>query len=289
MKRNKSILLFLLLLAFVVTVIFIGRHEAAAGQSIQKIETRPGVTIKFLLDMPDAASKGTLLLFPGSHGEGHFSVHNGQIILSSNFLVRTSPVFVQKGFAVAIIDVPSDQEDGMSDNFRRSSEHEQDIRKIIEFLKEKNLDRFYLVGTSRGTISAAYLATVLKEEALKGVVLTSTMGSQFVGGLPLDKISIPVLLMHHRDDGCSSTPFAEAFDLKRRFKGSPKVDFIEVYGGSSPEDSLRQSGKHGKNAKVIVNPCKAMSHHGYIGIEDKAVNAITDWLSGKPVPPEVGQ
>jgi len=69
--------------------------------------------------------------------------------------------------------------------------------------------------------------------------------------------------------------------------GSSKVDFIVVYGGSSPEDSLSLSGK--RAAKVMVNPCKAMSHHGYIGIEQKAVNAITDWLSGKPVPSEVGE
>ncbi len=286
MKKNKSTMRFLFLLAFAVTSAFMVKDQAEAEQSIQKIETRPGATIQFLLNIPDTASKGTLLLFPGSHGEGHFSVHNGQITLGANFLVRTSPVFVRKGFAVAIIDVPSDHEDGMSDNFRRSPEHAQDIKKIIEFLKEKKLDHFYLVGTSRGTISVAYLATVLKDEELKGVVLTSTMGGQYVGGLPLEKISIPVLLMHHRDDGCSATPIGEAFDLKRRLKGSPKVDFIEVYGGSSPEDGPKVSGKH---TKMIVDPCKAMSHHGYIGIEDKAVNAITDWLSGKPVVPEVGE
>src|SRR5271157_3085966 len=186
MKIDKSTIQLLLLLAFAATITFIGKGRAEADQSIQKIETRPGVTIKFLLHTPETASKGTLLLFPGSHGEGHFSVHNGQITLSSNFLVRTSPLFVQKGFAVAIIDVPSDQENGMSDSFRRSPEHAQDIKKIIEFLKEKKLDPFYLVGTSRGTISAAYLAGVLKDEALKGVVLTSTMGTQFVGGLPLE-------------------------------------------------------------------------------------------------------
>ncbi len=287
MKINKSTVQLLLLLAFAATITFIGKGQAEAEQSIQKIETRPGVTIKFLLHTPVTASKGTLLLFPGGHGEGQFSEHNGQITLGSNFLVRTSPLFVQKGFAVAIIDVPSDQEDGMSDSFRRSPNHAQDIKKIIEFLKEKKLGPFYLVGTSRGTISAGYLAAVLKDEALKGVVLTSTMGTQFIGGLPLENISIPVLLMHHRDDGCSATPIGEAFDLKGRLIGSPKVDFIMAYGGSSPEDSLHLSGKHA--AKMMADPCKAMSHHGYIGIEQKAVNAITDWLSGKPVPPKVGE
>ncbi len=283
--KSKSIVGYLLLLAIAVTITFLLKDPAEAEQSIQKIETRPGVTVRVMIQTPETAPKGTLLIFPGSYGKGQFSVHNGHITLGANFLVRTSPVFVKKGFIVAIVDVPSDHEDGMSDNFRESSEHAQDIRKIIESLKEKKLDSFFLVGTSRGTISVAYLATVLKDEALKGVVLTSTMGSQFIGGLPLEKISIPVLLMHHYNDGCSSTPLGEAFSLVRRLKGSPKVDFVEVLGGSSPEDGPKVSGK----SSGMTDPCGPMSHHGYIGVEDKAVNAITDWLSGKSVPSEVGE
>ncbi len=174
--KSKSIVGYLLLLAIAVTITFLLKDPAEAEQSIQKIETRPGVTVRVMIQTPETAPKGTLLIFPGSYGKGQFSVHNGHITLGANFLVRTSPVFVKKGFIVAIVDVPSDHEDGMSDNFRESSEHAQDIRKIIESLKEKKLDSFFLVGTSRGTISVAYLATVLKDEALKGVVLTSTMG-----------------------------------------------------------------------------------------------------------------
>ena len=282
MKMSHVILL-MLMVSITAIIGFVQPQSAIAEQRIQKIETRPGVTIKFLLNTTGTASKGTLLLFPGSHGEGHFSEDDGQIKLGGNFLVRTSPSFVQKGFSVAIVDVPSDQEDGMSDGFRTSHEHAQDIAKVIEYLKGNKLGPFYLVGTSRGTISVAYLATVLHDDALKGVVLTSTLAA--VGSLPLDKITLPVLLVHHRNDGCSVSPFSEAADLKERLKVSPKVDFIEIQGGASPEDNLALAGKRGRQQ---VNPCKAMSHHGYIGVEDKVVNAITDWLSGKPVPSKAG-
>lgn len=81
----------------------------------------------------------------------------------------------------------------MSDRFRKSPEHAQDINNIIEFLKMKNLDRFYPVGTNRRTISIVYLATVLKYDTLTGVVLVQRLALRLW----------------------------EAADLKRRLKGSP--------------------------------------------------------------------
>ena len=59
--------------------------------------------------------------------------------LGKNFLVRTSPQFVQQGMAVAIADAPSDQPNGMSVGFRNSPEHVQDIRKVIDFLDTQGL------------------------------------------------------------------------------------------------------------------------------------------------------
>ena len=34
-------------------------------------------------------------------------------------------------------------------------------------------------------------------------------------------------------------------------------------------------------------PCKALSPHGFYGVEEKVVEAIALWLSGKPVPEKV--
>jgi len=186
--------------------------------------------------------------------------------------VRTSPQLVQAGYAVAIVDVPSDQTSGMSPGFRNSPQHVQDIAKLIDFLDGQGLKPIYLVGTSMGTLSVAYLGMELRDPRIKGLVLTSTV-TDLVGGLRLNRISSPVLLVHHRDDGCHRCPFPEAQQLITKLSGSPKVDFVEVQGGDPP-----RSG-----------PCKALSHHGFLGVENPVVQVITAWAGGKSIPAKAGR
>jgi dienelactone hydrolase len=266
-------------------IVLMASGLAFAERAIHEIKTRPNVTVKILLHTPDKESRGTLLLFPGSHGNGHFSEKDGVIKLGSNFLVRSSGLFVEKGFSVAIIDVPSDNAGGMSDSFRKSAEHAADIRAIMEFLKKNGKGPLYFVGTSRGTISAAYLAGEINEPVLKGIVLTSSMGGRmYAGSVNLEKIRVPVLFVHHQNDGCEVSQPGEALAMSKNIKNSPKVNFVEVYGGVSSESAHRGSGKHGGSGP---NPCSAGTHHGFIGIEGQVVDVITEWLSGKPVPAEL--
>lgn len=243
-----------------------------AAQEIKSISTRPGVTVKILLNTPEVPPKAVLLMFPGGNGADMFHETGGRMHLGKNFLVRTSPQTVQQGMAVAIVDVPSDQPNGMSAGFRNTPEHVQDIRKVIDFLDARGLKSIYLVGTSMGTLSAAYLGMELKDSRIKGLILTSTV-TQYVAGLRLPQIAFPVLLVHHRDDGCKLCPFQEATALKTKLSGSPRVDFVEVQGGDPP-----QSG-----------PCQALSQHGFWGVEPQVVKVMVDWALGKNVPARVGR
>lgn len=242
-----------------------------------QLTTRPGVTVKILIMTPDSPSKGTLLLFPGGSGANHFSERGGKVRLGNNFLVRASDLFVERGFGVAIVDVPSDQAYGMSDQFRTSKEHAEDIQKLLGQLEPKLPKPIYLVGTSRGTLSAAHLAISFKEQRLGGVVLTSSIGASKGGGmslfnLPLEEITLPVLFVHHREDGCWAARFNDALLARERMKGSPRTQFIEVSGGDAPRSQ----------------PCEALSYHGYLGKEREVVTAITDWIQGKPVVEKIG-
>jgi hypothetical protein len=72
--------------------------------------------------------------------------------------------------------------------------------------------------------------------------------------------------------------------MKKRIRASPRVDFVEVDGGSSSEDAHKSRKKASGSGP---NPCSAGTHHGFIGIEDKVVGSIADWISGKPVPEEL--
>jgi len=264
------------------TMVLVASGLVFAERAIHEIKTRPNVRVKILLHTPDNEPKGTLLLFPGSYGSGHFGEKDGVIKLGSNFLVRSSRLFVEKGFSIAIIDVPSDNSRGISDAFRRSAEHAFDIKAVLEFLKKKIPGPVYFVGTSRGTISAAYLAAEINDPILKGLVLTSTMGGRMhAGGVSLEKIRVPVLFVHHRQDGCEVSSISDAYEMKKRISASPRVDFVEVDGGSSSEDAHKSGKKAGRSGS---NPCSAGTHHGFLGIEGKVVDIITDWISGKPVP-----
>ena len=114
--------------------------SAEAAQEIVTLETRPGVTLKVLLRFPNNGSpKASLVLFPGGKGANHFGERNGQIRVGNNFLTRSSSLFVENGVAVAIVDVPSDQAGGMSDQFRTGNEHVQDIRKVIDLVDRKSV------------------------------------------------------------------------------------------------------------------------------------------------------
>jgi len=275
---------FCIMTAVVVFVLLIGAFNAYADaeQLVLPLETRPGVTVKVLLQTPEGPSKGTILLFPGGSGARHFGTAGSDISLGNNFLVRSSRLFLQKGYATAIIDAPSDHADGMSDAFRTSSEHAQDIRKIMDVLSQRSAGPFFLAGTSRGTLSAAYLASVLPQGQVAALVLTATIGS--VGSLPLDAVSMPVLLVHHIQDDCGASSPADAVALTGRFVKSKQAVFVEAAGGNSGSDGGR--GKRGRAGSG--GPCTAMTHHGFLGIEDRVVTVITDWLSGKPVPKRIG-
>lgn len=272
--KAPQIILFAVLSALMVSL-----HvpPVEAGQEIVSLETRPGVTVKVLIMGPDRASKGTLLMFPGGNGANHFSESGGKIRLGGNFLVRSSNLFLERSFAVAIVDVPSDQAYGMSDPFRSSKEHTEDVRKIIDLLVQKLQQPIFLVGTSRGTISAAHLGISLKDQRIGAIVLTSSIGASKGGGLsllnlPLENIAHPVLFVHHRDDGCWASRFNDALQARERIKSSPRTHFIEVSGGDAPRSQ----------------PCEALSYHGYLGKEREVVAAITDWIQGKPVVEKIG-
>ena len=70
----------------------------------------------------------------------------------------------------------------------------------------------WLVGTSRGTQSAGYIATEASpaQGGPDGVVLTATIlknsnehsGDRAVPKMPVYKLGIPVLVVHHEQDGC---------------------------------------------------------------------------------------
>jgi Serine aminopeptidase, S33 len=273
-KMALAVKLFLLLIILIGC--WVGR--AGAQQEIVTLPTRPGATQSFFLTSFPKNMQALAVLFPGSGGLINLRSENGQPRFGQgNFLVRSRAEFVKRGVAAAIIDAPSDRQNGwgMADEFRLSESHFTDISAVFDELAKRfpNLPLF-LVGTSRGTISAAALGARLGPRAA-GSILTSSMfrpapRKSNEPGPGLSKfdfttIKIPVLIVHHVGDQCESTPYSDAARL------SDKYPLITVYGGAAP-----QSG-----------PCDAFSAHGYLGKEPETVEQIVNWMLKKPFRHEV--
>jgi pimeloyl-ACP methyl ester carboxylesterase len=234
---------------------------ALAGQDrLVTIDTRPGVTVSFY-SMKREGAKATVVLMTG--GAGGIGMKNG-IPTSQNFLVRSRDLFAAHGFNVAIIGKPSDQSD-LDGSFRISREHIEDLRSVVAFLKKDAGQPVWIVGTSMGTISAASAAIALNEE-LGGIVLTSSITSQKkVGAVPwqnLGAIRIPVLVVHHERDACKICDPSEVSLITSRLTNAPIRKAVFVNGGSNPTG----------------NPCEALHWHGYIGMEQEAVDLISSWI-----------
>lgn len=239
----------------------------AATATVEDVPTRPGVTIRALVLAPENP-KGVVLLYPGGHGGLQLTKEGAIGWGEGNFLVRTRQLFAEKGFITVVLDAPSDrQKEPFLSGFRQKPDHAADARALIKWARAKANVPVWLVGTSRGTQSVAYLATELKkEEGPDGIVLTSTIliekgKARAVPQMELAKITVPVLVVHHESDGCDHCNPEGLPGLMEKFSGAPRKELIKVSGG-----------------KNVGDPCDALAHHGYNGIETLVVGKIAEWM-----------
>lgn len=235
----------------------------AGAEDLVTLPTRPGVTQPFYVTRPAGAPVASLLLFAG--GDGRLTPYRPADLQHGNFLVRSRNLFVDQGFLVAVIDVPSDQSAGMG-GFRLSPEHATDIAAVVRWLRQAAPAPVWLVGTSRGSISAALGAASVS--GIRGLVLTSSVtrdaraepGTVFA--VDLARIAVPTLVVNHRDDGCFAAVPADAARLLAALAQAPAKE-AQLYDGGTP---------------ARTKPCEALAPHGYYGIEPQVVAGISDWI-----------
>jgi dienelactone hydrolase len=264
MTRKLTILMVTLLFFFSVD------GFARVTEKEVDIPTRPDVTQRFLYLAPENP-KASVIMFAGGHGGLQISQSGTFEWGKENFVVRTRRQFVDQGLTVAIIDAPSDrQSPPFLSGFRQTPEHVSDIKAVIAWLKKQNNVPVWLVGTSRGTQSAAYIATQIGPEdgGPDGLVLTSTIltveRGRAVPDMPLGRIAVPVLVVHHEQDGCKYCPYSEIPRLMEKLTAAPRKELITVKGGRDRGD-----------------PCEPFAYHGFNGTETDVVTKISEWIKQK--------
>ena len=78
----------------------------------------------------------------------------------------------------------------------------------------------------------------------------------------LDRIKVPSLIVHHKQDDCSVTPAYAVPGFAAKLQNARKVGTMLFDGGDDP----------------ISGACQAQSAHGFLGIESKVVGDIVGWM-----------
>lgn len=255
----KSI--FGLLLLSCVSIVY-----AQTPEKVVDLPTRPGVMQRMLVLAPPAP-KAAVILLAGGHGGLQISsdgaIHWGR----DNFLVRARQLFANQGFLVVLVDAPSDRlSPPFLRGFRQTPEHLTDIKTVIVWARGQTKTPVWLLGTSRGTQSAAFVATQLQPpDGPDGLALTSTILVDSEGpsvlAMPMDTLRIPVLVAHHEQDGCRLCSFSLTSNLMDKLRDAPKKQLISFTGGDDVGDA-----------------CNARAHHGFNGLDNDVVGKMSNWM-----------
>jgi len=249
-------------------LLFIFFSNILGAEDVIKLEPRDGIKQRFILVEPESKIKGIVILFAGGSGKLLLGKDKSKW-KKNNFLVRTRELFANKGYVVAVIDSPSKRKNGMKNGFRTSDEHIIDMEAVIKYLQSKySNQKVWLIGTSRGTESVAHLAINLQNK-IDGIIFTASVtnslkyrGGTVILDMELEDIAVPTLIVSHKKDGCKVTPPKDSPDIIDMLNDKINKKLVYVTGG------YEQS----------KNPCKAKSHHGFLGIENNVVEIISNFI-----------
>jgi hypothetical protein len=222
----------------------------------------PGGAVERLWYRQPERPAAVVILFAGSDGVLRIDDDGRFAQLGGNFLVRMREAWLARGLAVAIADAPSG-------GLRRGAGHPDVVRAVIAHVHTRTDAPIWLVGTSRGSVRAAFAAAAVRNE-IAGLVLSSSVtrsnprvAGETVFSADLDRVAVPTLVVAHRGDRCVLTPPTGAEEIRRALTGAPRREVVLVEGGSPPRSDA----------------CEAFSEHGYLGIETEVVDRIAAWIT----------
>lgn len=236
-----------------------------AADTLLTLAPRPGAELRFVTDRP-LAPVGSVVLLAGGSGVLDIDAQGRINQLGGNHLIRTRAAYVLAGYAVFAPDIASDLKG--TQRYRFAPAHAADLALVVAAAR-KVASPVWVIGTSRGAVSAANLFAQQAATLPDGLVISSgtlmnynAPGAAATGDM--GRIRVPVLLLRHGDDSCRATPPADADRFKALLTGAPKVDIVTLTGGSP--------------ASARADPCEANHYHGFYGIDDQAVAATVNWM-----------
>jgi pimeloyl-ACP methyl ester carboxylesterase len=238
--------------------------------------TRQGVSVRVLMMAPPEPRAGVILL-PGGHGNINLDVQAHIGWGRDDFVIRTRASYPRAGFLTIIPDISNDRKPPAKlDGYRRSESQAYDLGAISDHLRGLT-EKVFVVAYDRGATSALNTAARRKMDLISGLVLISPIlesgqasETLLQDGARLAFAKMPVLLISHASDGCSSGVVKELSSIAtvstaRSFRAVSVTGRQDRYQLSDPFAYYR-------------DPCNKEAYHALAGLDGYVSNIITQWL-----------
>ena len=230
---------------WLIVAVLSGPHCGGAGSARRAGNvvtiTIDGTPQNVLFLSPATKPVAAVVMFPG--GDGQIGIGaNGSIARQGNFLIRTRDKWLARGFLFVAVDaaaaraVPTATGSGPPINAPSPKSSAPCVSRTPAPI--------WLLGTSAGAPAAVAGAASLPAGIDQGRGRSVRRSRcrvmhDSVFDAPLARVSVPVLIQIHEQDGCSSTPPANAARIKAALTSAPVVEVQQFSGGTPPRSTLR--------------------------------------------------
>lgn len=236
--------------------------SAETKTAVRDFPTRPGMAVRALVTTPSNPI-GQVILLPG--GEGNLGMNpSGGITapqMADNFTVRTRDLYANAGYVTVVPDTAADVVN-LATNREAFAKVRDDVIALAALLRKESALPLWLVGTSASSFRLVLMTPRLQSEVgIAGIALTATANLLPEFSLKAaEKITVPTLVVHHREDACQYSRAESLQPLIDRIKSASKKT-VWIEGGMSKGD-----------------PCHEWAYHGFNGKESEAVGAVLAWM-----------
>lgn len=245
-----------------------GRMSSATQGETERTFNLPlpnGVSEHVLFTVP-RHPRATIVMLPGGAGDVGIR-RDGDIRHDDNFVVRTRALWASRGYAVLI---PDTVEHTSLRGLRSSPQYGRLVGQLVAFAHQQIAGPVFLLGTSQGSIAAMNGAAHAASGSIAGIILTESVAimgrsGETVFSAEPGQVRAPALVVANRDDRCNVAPPQAADRIAAAMTGSRDVKVLMVAGGVTRSQTS----------------CGSLTPHGYFGIENKVVSAISDWIDAR--------
>ena len=188
-------------------------HAQGLSEELISVELSPSKKQVGVFSKKTGINKPTKLavLLPGHPSVVRPVVENGVMVnsrLTGNFLIRARRFLVDENVASLIVDCESESGNECASSYQASRQRQEDVDKLIAEVKNRypTIIEVWLVGTSMGTISSAFMPTY-NPAAYAGAIHTAAITDPYargsyreLGGFDYKKVATPQRSEEHTSE-----------------------------------------------------------------------------------------